>query len=140
MSVLVDTSIWSLSLRRKRGALNKDETRLEREWRELVKARRALLMGPIRQELLSGIRHEEQFERVRQYLSNLDDVPVDRGDYEQAARFFNLLRSLGIIGTNTDLILSAVAYRLNVEIFTTDPDFKHYALHLPIRLFRASST
>ena len=52
MKVLVDTSVWSQVLRRGEP---ENEPR-ERELRELLREGRAVLMGPIRQELLSGIR------------------------------------------------------------------------------------
>ncbi len=96
----------------------------------------ALLIGPIRQEILSGIRHELDFDALRQRLAAFDDLPVLTGDYEEAARMFNLCQRRGITGTPTDLLLCAVASRFDLDIFTTDTDFERYARHLPITLHR----
>lgn len=61
--VLADTSIWSLALRRRSEDLNRAERRLLSEWFELVRDGRVRLMGPIRQEILSG-----DFERYAKLL------------------------------------------------------------------------
>ena len=53
--ILIDTCIWSLALRRTRKDLNPQERKLYFRWRELVIDGSAALIGPIRQELLSGI-------------------------------------------------------------------------------------
>lgn len=89
MSVLVDSNLWSLALRRKPGDLSKDERKLEFELRELIKAGRVRLIGPIRQEILSGIKHASEFEKLRQYLRYFEDVVVTQSDHEKAAEFFN---------------------------------------------------
>ena len=68
MTVLVDTPVWSLALRRRQGDLNVREQGLTRALEELVREGRAQIMGAIRQELLSGIREEEHFHKLRDYL------------------------------------------------------------------------
>jgi len=55
MNVLVDTSVWSLALRRREVD---EESEIVRELRELIVEGSAVIIGPIRQELLSGIRIE----------------------------------------------------------------------------------
>ena len=104
-----------------------------------MKAGRACLIGPIRQEVLSGIRREEQFQAIREQLGAfryLDILPLD---YDEAASFFNRCRAAGIAGTPVDMLLCAVAHRCCVPIFTTDEDFPRYAQHLPLRLYRAAA-
>lgn len=135
MSVLVDTSVWSLALRRKPGALNHAERGLVFEWTELVKDDRVLLIGDIRQEILSRIAHPEQFERLKDYLRNFHDIALLQEDYERAAEFSNTLMKKGVVSTPVDELIAAVAFRLNIDVFSTDPDFKHFARHLPIRLY-----
>ena len=136
MNVLVDTTVWSLALRRRRGDLAAGEKRLVREWGRLVEGGEALLVGPVRQEILSGIRQDSDFEAVRRELSAFSYVPILPHDYDQAAAFFNTCRAKGVTGTAVDLLICAVASRLKVPIFTTDTDFKGYAKHLPIRLHK----
>jgi predicted nucleic acid-binding protein len=107
-------------------------------WIALVGEGRATLIGPIRQEILSGIRQPEIFETLRNRLAAFDDLPLQPHDYEEAARLFNYCRSRGIIGTPVDLLICAVADRLDLAIFTTDRDFDLYAKHLSIRLYTAT--
>ena len=106
MKVLVDTSVWSLALRRRapaHPAVN--------ELRRLVSHWRAAIVGPVRQEILSGIRDRAVFERLRDHLRAFPDEPITSADYERAADCFNLCRTKGIQGSNTDFLLCAVAER-----------------------------
>jgi predicted nucleic acid-binding protein len=91
-------------------------------------------LGVVRQELLSGIREETQFMRLRDHLRSFPDVQQETGDFECAADFFNTCRKNGIQGSNTDFLICAVASRLNASIFTTDTDYISYTRFLPIKL------
>jgi len=132
--VLVDTPIWSLALWRKTGDLSAQERCLERELAELIREGRTCLIGPIRQEILSGIRDAKAFERVRERLGHFPDEALGAADFEQAARFFNACRAHGVAGSPIDLLICAVAHRSDLAVFTTDNDFRRYAEHLSIRL------
>ena len=133
---IIDTTIWSLYLRRNLKNLSVEERRLRFELIELIKVGQAVMIGPVRQEILTGIKNEEKFERLRAYLTNFEDAPLTTHDYENAARFSNLLMPHGVVGTDVDLLICAAAYRLGARIFTTDPDFVRYAEHLLIKLYR----
>jgi hypothetical protein len=127
--VLVDTSVWSLALRRD------DRQHPEREeLQRLVSAHVAEIVGPVRQEILSGVRDQTQFAQLETHLAAFPDVPLLTEDYVTAANFFNLCRSKGIQGSNTDFLICAVAVRCDLAIFTTDLDFRHFAQCLPIVL------
>ncbi len=130
MKVLVDTSVWSLALRRgsPRG------TAPERELVELVKEGRVLIVGPVRQEILSGVRDAEQFKTLRDRLRAFPDVMLEARDYEEAAAYFNRCRSKGIQGSNTDFLLCALGTRLGAPVLTTDRDFEHFARILRFEL------
>jgi predicted nucleic acid-binding protein len=130
VNVIVDTSVWSLALRR--GAPR--ETPPERELAELVREGRVLIAGPIRQEILSGVRAPEQFKALRERLRAFPDLALEVDDYEEAAACFNRCRSKGIQGSNTDFLLCALALRRHAAILTTDNDFDHYARVLRIKL------
>jgi predicted nucleic acid-binding protein len=130
MNVLVDTSIWSLALRR-RTAQNAESTELA----ALVNEGRARLIGPIRQEILSGLRSTEQFERLRTRLRSFPDIPIVTEDYERAAELFNTCRNRGVQGHHVDFLISAIALREDLDIYTTDKDFSSYAQHVPVRLY-----
>jgi predicted nucleic acid-binding protein len=131
LKVLVDTCVWSRALRWKGG--EDDEVRLA--LRDLILDGLAEIIGPVRQELLSGIRHAEQFATLRNRLRAFVDLPLERNDYERAAEVYNLCRSQGIQGSNTDFLLCAVAERRDLPLFTTDADFVRFAEILPFRLF-----
>jgi predicted nucleic acid-binding protein len=135
MKVLVDTSIWSMALRRGAGSASAETEEL----RNLIKDHRVQMIGPIRQEILSGIRSESQFRRLQGYLVSFPDVPIFTEDYVTAARFFNLCRSKGIQGSNTDFLICAVSVRNKSHIYTTDRTFTLFSEHVPIVLHIATS-
>ena len=134
MMVLVDTSVWSLALRRRQRDLNPAQKSIRDELAELIREGRAQLLGVVRQELLSGIRSEDQYENLRADLRAFDDPPVTVTDYEEAGRAHNRCRARGVAGSTIDFLICAIALRRNWPIFTADQDFLRYARCLPIRL------
>ena len=132
MNVLVDTSVWSLALRRNspRG------TPAEMELVELIREGRVLMLGAIRQELLSGIRSNEQFKKLRDGLRAFSDIVLEEADYEEAASCFNRCRAKGVQGSNTDFLICAVAIGRNATVLTTDDDFEGFARVLHLNLHR----
>ena len=66
-------------------------------------------MGPIRQEVLSGIRDLKAFERLRDHLASFPDEPLTSTDYERAAACFNACQARGVRGSITDFLLCAVS-------------------------------
>jgi predicted nucleic acid-binding protein len=137
MIVIVDTPVWSLVLRRRPGDLNPSEQVLTKALTELIREGRVEMLGPIRQELLSGIREEGQFEKIRRYLRAFQEPLLDAENYEEAARMSNRCRARGISGSAVDFLICAAAHRNKWAIFTTDRDFQRYASVLPVRLFSA---
>lgn len=136
MKVLVDTSIWSLALRRKSEALSAEEKLNVAELAELIREGRAAIVGLIRQELLSGLRTNEQYEKLRVHLNAFPDEAVETADYEEAAKFSNQCRARGIAVFVVDMLICAVALSRSWSIFTTDPDFAMYRKVLSIQLHR----
>ena len=135
MIALVDTSIWSLALRRNQEDLNTLERAAVSALDELVRAGRARIIGSVRQELLSGIANPSKFEKIRVALGAFVDEPVDTPDYERAAKANNECRARGVSVTVVDILLCAVAMRRDWAIFANDPDFQHYAKILPLKLY-----
>jgi len=128
--VIVDTSVWSLALRRKRPAVDPTTAELKR----LIDEGNACLTGPIRQELLCGVTVEDQFNLLRERLEAFPDIPILTQDYERAAHCFNQCRVRGIQGSNTDYLICALALRLDLPVFSTDRDFVRYARILDVHL------
>ena len=137
MSVLLDTSVWSLALRRRPGQATPAEERIRKEWEELAREGRAVIIGAIRQETLSGIRHREQFEKLRTQLRAFPDLPVRTEHYETAAELSNACRRKGIAAGPTDALIAAVAHLEEIPLFTVDTDFARlrrllvFELHAP---------
>jgi len=130
MKVLVDTSVWSLALRRKnpRGKTTQKLT-------DLILSSLVVMIGPVRQELLSGISHEDTFFNLKSKLEHFDDFTITTRDYETAAQFHNTCRKHGVQGSHIDFLICAVAHNNDLVIFTTDYDFENYAQYVPIRIF-----
>jgi predicted nucleic acid-binding protein len=130
VNVLVDADVWSAALQRHRGP----ESAEVRVLRELILEERVEIIGPVRQEILSGIREGERYERFRQTLRSFPDRPVELERFEEAAAYFNICRQRGIQGSSTDFLLCACAIAWNQPILTKDQDFKRYRQHLPLHL------
>ena len=134
MNVLVETSVWSLALRRKSASLNTTEKFIVAELSELIREGRARLIGLVRQELLSGIKTTEHYERLRLHLRSFPDEPIDTSDHEEAAKAGNRCRGKGIVVSIVDILLCSLAIKREWAIFTTDPNFANYAKVLPISI------
>lgn len=132
MKIIIDTCVWSRFLRRNRPSPDP----VAEEVARLVRADAVQLLGPIRQELLSGAQPDERFERLKEYLRFYPNLPLDEADDEMAASYYNLCRHRGIQGTGTDLLICAVAVRHRLKVFTTDADFDFYTKHVPVKLHR----
>ncbi len=137
MNVIVDTSIWSLVLRRpKNTILSPEEQSVTEELKELIKELRVSIIGPIRQEILSGISDKNQFDKLKNLLRSFQDLAIETDDYEKAAEFYNICRKRGIQGSHIDFLICAIAERYEMHIFTSDKDFLLYSKYLPVTLYR----
>jgi predicted nucleic acid-binding protein len=94
------------------------------------------MIGLVRQELLSGIKTTEQYEKLRLHLRSFPDEVVDTSDYEEAAKAGNRCRAKGVVVSIVDILLCAVATKRLWTIFTADPDFSSYLKALPLRIHR----
>jgi predicted nucleic acid-binding protein len=121
MKVIVDTCVWSLSLRRRNKArMNADEQHMVALLQEAIRDRRAVIAGPIRQEILSGIRDKAQFSKTEELLDPFLDEEIRAVDYIEAARFFNLCQDHGVQCGPVDILVCALAARNRFEIMTSD--------------------
>jgi predicted nucleic acid-binding protein len=132
MNVLVDTSVWSKALRRKKPEQSSKSYAL---LVTLLDELRVEMIGPIRQELLSGISDKNQYDSLKLRLNAFIDIPIETKDFELAAEFANICRSHGIQGSPTDFQICAIASTHEFAILTEDRDFEHYAQYLPITLY-----
>jgi len=132
MKVIVDTSVWSIFLRRREHI---ESTSLD-TLRQSIREKNVQMLGIIRQELLSGIQNESQFQKLRQILDSFPDLLADSRDHTQAAKFFNMCRRKGVQGSPVDFLICAQAHRNNMAILTDDGDFENYAEYIPIKLLK----
>ena len=131
MKVLVDTPIWSYALRTRDNEYQYEIDKLE----SLIKDQRAHIIGPIRQEILSGYSDLRKFRKLKAKLSYFENIPIQDIDYELAAELCNQCREKGIQGSHIDFLICAVAKRIDVPIFTTDKDFVRYQRIISIKLY-----
>lgn len=131
MKVLVDTPIWSYALR------SHNDTYIDqiKMLISLIEEQRAIIIGPIRQEILSGYSDLNKFTKIREKLSFFENTPILDSDYELAAEFSNHCRKKGIQGSHTDFLICAISHRIDVPIFTTDNDFVKYREIIPLKLY-----
>jgi predicted nucleic acid-binding protein len=132
--VLIDTCMWSLALRRKIP----NEFEVAQQIAQLIDENRAKIIGPIRQEVLSGYSDRSHYEKLRSELQYFPNEPIIDADYETAAEYSNVCRSKGIQGSHIDFLICAVSVRLSMSIYTKDEDFQHYKKIVPISLFEKS--
>jgi len=131
VKVLVDTPIWSYALRTPNNKYQDEIDQLT----SLIRDQRALIIGPIRQEILSGYSDLRKFKKIKEKLSYFENTPIQDIDYESAAEFCNQCRKKGIQGSHIDFLICAVAKRIDAPIFTTDKDFSHYQKAISIKLY-----
>jgi predicted nucleic acid-binding protein len=130
MKVLIDTCVWSKVLRHKSA-----DPELSEKVSKLIEAGSVVMIGPIRQELLSGISDAAQFNRLKNRLAVFEDIPLQSAHFVRAAEFSNICRKKGVQGSTIDFLICSVANMENVAILTTDKDFSNFRKYLPIRLF-----
>lgn len=132
MKVIVDTSIWSLALQRKKKQSTTEIKILE----SLIDNQKVCILGPIRQEILSGIKEHKQFLQLKKFLSAFEDLSISTKDYELAAEYFNICRNKGLQGSNTDFLICSVSHHNRFPIFTSDKDFEIFSKYIPITLVK----
>ena len=133
MRIIVDTSVWSLALRRRSAVKNKESIVLERL---IENGEDIYLLGIILQELLQGIRRKEIFNRLNSHLNYFPLIEPAREDYAGAARLKNSLMKKGIQVSTIDALIAHVAIAYDCLLFTTDRDLQLIEKHTKLKLLR----
>lgn len=125
MNLVVDTSVWSLVLRRPRV----EETNpYVHAFRSYVEAGDAIfLIGNILQELLDGVRSSEQFSRLQKLLDPFPLLPLDRSTFLAAAHLRNYCRTKGIQAGPIDFLIATTCCEHGLPLLTADKDFMRIA-------------
>lgn len=136
MTLLVDTSVWSLALRRDVEAAEPEVKELKEA---LFGAEVVVVTGLVLQELLQGFSGAKAQTQIIERFSALPLLQPDREDHIAAARLRNACRRAGVqIGT-IDALLAQLAIRHDLTLLTTDKDFTHAARHCALRVWPAKT-
>ena len=133
MNVIVDTSVWSLALRRKDGPENSEATLLRRL---IERGEGIYLIGIILQEVLQGIRRPEDFHELRKYFDAFPLIELSRDDYIKAAALKNSLIKKDIQASTVDALIASAAIIHGCILFTADKDFSDIARHSKLKLLK----
>ncbi len=126
---LLDTSVWLDVL--PPGGTNADlRVRVD----ALLTADRVATTGMVRLELLGGARTEEEWDRLKDYLSALHQLPVEEETWQEAAQIGFQLRRQGVTVPFTDLIIGAVAVKSDTVLLHRDRYFDLMAQHVPLQV------
>ena len=137
--ILLDTSVLSRALRRKRpGAAEKAvRSRLE----QLLESEAAIgVPGIVLQEVLSGVASSKQFESLRDHLqASFAIMPATQADHIEAARVRNACAAAGLNVSTIDCLVAACAINGEHELFAIDDDYVAIARHTTLRLHGAAA-
>ena len=134
MSFFVDTSVWSLALRRDGPSSAPQVAALVQT---IENGEPILTTGLVLQELLQGFSGPKAREQILERFAALPLLVPDRADHVEAADVRNTCRRHGVqIGT-IDALLAQLCIRHNLMMLTSDHDFQGIANHCPLRLWRS---
>jgi hypothetical protein len=135
MSVLADTSVVSLVLRRRKRPSPETPHALALR-RLLDEDEPVAIAGITLQEVLSGIRDAAVFAKIEELLQSMPVLVATTDHHVLAARIFNACVSKGVAPSAVDCLIAATAVGHDAELLTTDDDFARMAPHCGLRLFQ----
>ena len=127
MNLVVDTSVWSLVLRRPR--VNEDDPRVRAFRWHLESGDGLFLLGNILQELLDGLRSPKQFDGLLTLLDPYPLLELNRQTYSAAARLQSVCRSKGVNAGPIDFLIAAACCQHGFPLLTADKDVSRIAAH-----------
>jgi predicted nucleic acid-binding protein len=132
--ILLDTSVVSAVLRRKRKGPAEEQTATQLA--ALLQTDEPIaLPGIVLQELLSGLADRKQHERVLRAIQ--DSFPVllaTEGDHRNAADVFSACVAAGVSISTPDALIAAQTLNRRARLFTTDADFRRLPAAIGLRL------
>jgi len=129
VNILVDTSVWSLALRRDSPVDNPAVLRLKTALQE---GESVLTTGLVLQELLQGFNGPKARKRIIETFASLPLITPERRDHIDAADLRVKLRQKGIQAGTIDVLLAQLCLRHRLSLLSVDKDFDHMAKHLPL--------
>ncbi|HEY3547329.1 MAG TPA: PIN domain-containing protein [Propionicimonas sp.] len=132
MTLLVDTSVWSLTFRRDAPPNVPEVDELKRA---LAGAELVATTGLILQELLQGFVPAKARAQIEDRFTAVATIQPDRDDHVAAADLWTRCRHAGVQMGTVDALIAQLAVRHDLTLLTTDKDFAHAAMHCPLRLW-----
>ena len=132
MDVFVDTSVWSLALRRD---VITDQPAVERLREALEAGEGVFTTGLVLQELLQGFGGPKARDAIVERFAALPLLVPDRTDHVQAAELRNACRRNGVQVGTIDALFAQLCLRHELMMLSTDRDFELMARHVDLRLW-----
>jgi predicted nucleic acid-binding protein len=132
VGLFVDTSVWSLALRRD---ATPDEPAVERLRQALEVGEGIFTTGLVLQELLQGFHGPNARDAIVERFGALPFIVPDRADHVEAAELRNVCRRHGTTVGTIDALLAQICRRHDLVMLTTDRDFELMAGHVDLRLW-----
>lgn len=132
MSLFVDTSVWSATLRRD---LPTNAPEIAALTRALTAGSPVFTTGVVLQELLQGFAGPKARDLIIERFSALPLLVPDRRDYIEAAGVRNTCRRQGVQLGTIDALLAQLCIRHQLTMVSTDLDFRHAAAHVPLKVW-----
>ena len=133
MTLLVDTSVWSLALRRDVQG-TEPEVPVLRD--ALFGASSVVTTGLILQELLQGFAAPKAADLIIERFAALALIQADRTDHIAAAELRNLCRRAGVQVGTVDALIAQICMRHDLILLSTDKDFAHMAKHCSLQIWK----
>ena len=135
MRVLVDTSVWSLALRKKGPAAHPAVALLT----ELIRTGEDIfLIGLIFQEVLQAFRSEASFRTILRHLEPFPLLALERSDYSRAATLHRICAANGLGASTADCQIASAAIGRGCQLLTADEDFVRIARARELELLEAT--
>jgi predicted nucleic acid-binding protein len=124
VTLFVDTSVWSLALRRD---VVPDLPQVLALKQALQSGQQIVTTGLVLQELLQGFSGPKQADALIERFRSLPLLTPDRQDHIAAAHFRNTFRKRGVQASTIDALFAQLCVRHSLILLTTDADFQHIA-------------
>ena len=137
VNLVVDTSVWSLVLRRPQVEESNPFVQAFRS--HIGEGDGLFLIGNILQELLDGVRIQRDFQRLLTLLEPFPLLELTRETYVAAAKLRNTCRTKGVQAGPIDFLIAAACMDHGFPLLTADRDFSHIANYSDLVVFPTSS-
>lgn len=137
MTLLVDTSVWSLAFRRDTPP---DIPEVAELAAALGGAQDVVATGIIQLELLQGFVPPGVEKSLEELFQAMRLVEPRREDYMAAARLGRTCRQAGVQLGIVDSLIAQLAIAYDFTLLTTDRDFAHASKHIPLTLWVRPAT